>query len=456
MQSHNWTGVNSMPHAPRIRRQKIGGSVFSENEGLSVKCMICHDQIARYTCPECNLRYCCLNCFKAEAHLMCSESFYKRTLFQEIPSDPQASTHTKTEMLEVLRRLEKSSLSDDEHDPETGKSGSASSDSIDSVDEEDLDQMSTEQLLRLLTPEQISQFQSTLQHADLDPALFDQTVKSCYSTPWWVLLDQTEASTEDGDQLLEIPQIDSIDFIKIPKLLPAHMLPPLPASPNPKLIFHIITVIALNLSIEDQTDVFLRTTEAVSSLFCAQGTVHVFDSLSDCHTFYCSRLSIESSKVGEIEDLVSSDLSILAREKIDQAQRSIKIVEISPKESVQKPNLLASALSDLHDFLEHFSTKDTPPNDTIDQTISTIGRTDLKKAILKLRFYVAFILKEPAGVDKLWIQIDREMTTSRSQDENDELDVVESKSSFLFLKPPTNGSLIENIGSTSAKIVELT
>ncbi|EGG00631.1 uncharacterized protein MELLADRAFT_67685 [Melampsora larici-populina 98AG31] len=407
-----------------------------------------------------------------DAHLMCSESFYKRTLFEDIQSDPQASTHTKTEMLEVLRRLEKSGLSDDERDPETGKISSASSDSIDSVDEEDLDQMSTEQLLRLLSPEQINQFQSTLQHADLDPALFYQTIKSSYSTPWWLLLNKTD--TNDCEEILESLQTDSIDFTKIPKILPAHMLPPLPSSPNPKLIFQIITVMlsqhffnsihlslfdsqsALNLTIEDQTDIFLRTTEAVSSLFHTQATGQVFDSLSDCHAFCCSKLGIEPSKVGEIVDLLSSDLDTLAREKIEKAKRSCKIVEIVPDESASTQDFLASALSDLHDFLDHLSSKNNSSSDLIDQARSTIGRTALKKAILKLRFFVTFILKEPAGVDELWDKIDREMVASRTKGVNDELEVVDSKTSLLCLARPANNSILEDISSTSAKIVELT
>lgn len=37
----------------------------------------CHSQTFKYSCPRCNIKYCCLYCYRSEGHQQCSEAFYK-------------------------------------------------------------------------------------------------------------------------------------------------------------------------------------------------------------------------------------------------------------------------------------------------------------------------------------------------------------------------------------------
>ena len=76
----------------------------------------CCRQVARYTCPTCNVPYCSLICFRSEKHGQCSEGFYKRELESEIRSKPSASANERQRMLEMLRRLEEEGTQDDDLD----------------------------------------------------------------------------------------------------------------------------------------------------------------------------------------------------------------------------------------------------------------------------------------------------------------------------------------------------
>ncbi|KAG0145945.1 hypothetical protein CROQUDRAFT_704402 [Cronartium quercuum f. sp. fusiforme G11] len=466
--------TSSMPQQPqRARRQKIGGSVFTDQGEKAVRCTICHDRVARYTCPECNLRYCNLECFKSETHLMCSESFYKRTLFEQIHADPKASTQSKTEMLKMLRRLEDQSLSDDEYQGyEDNDRGSESTESDKVLDQPDLDQLNVEELLKLLTPEQINDFQNKLQQPESDGGLFYRTIESHYSIPWWQLNlpSETNPTHDAGPDGCSGTVLN--DYRATPNILPLHLLPVLPASPNLGLTFQIITVIfgyvytlrrfglptlltAFNLSPEDQTDVLLRTTEAVPLLFKTDSTTHLLASISDCQAFFFSTLDLDSSEIGEVGYVLISDFTELARPMLERSRRSKKIVELSSTTSVSESNHLASALSDLHAFLEHFSAHNTTSNDTIASALHTIGRRALKKAILKVRFYVSFVLTEPAGIDELWLKIDREINLLSKVKPCADPVVEAPNPSFLNFQRPSNQSIVEDITSTSAKIIEL-
>ncbi|KAI0253284.1 hypothetical protein BJV78DRAFT_1302992, partial [Lactifluus subvellereus] len=97
----------------------------------------CRRQSSRYTCPHCNLLYCSLPCFRAEARgfgqcyiyiyiyilriyrSFCSEPFYRDQLASGIHADPLASATERQAMVNLLKRFEEDSLEDPFANPET-------------------------------------------------------------------------------------------------------------------------------------------------------------------------------------------------------------------------------------------------------------------------------------------------------------------------------------------------
>ncbi|KAI0297603.1 hypothetical protein B0F90DRAFT_1634051, partial [Multifurca ochricompacta] len=71
-----------------------------------IACGRCRRQFSRYTCPRCNLLYCSLSCFRAEAHSQCTEPFYHDQLASDIHAEPSSSVAERKAMLDLLKRFE--------------------------------------------------------------------------------------------------------------------------------------------------------------------------------------------------------------------------------------------------------------------------------------------------------------------------------------------------------------
>lgn len=77
-------------------------------------CQICKKQVSKYTCPACNLHYCCLSCFRSDEHLNCSETFDKNCLKEEIKGEERETARNAME--EILRKFEEESLQEGEEE----------------------------------------------------------------------------------------------------------------------------------------------------------------------------------------------------------------------------------------------------------------------------------------------------------------------------------------------------
>ncbi|KAJ3720612.1 hypothetical protein C8R42DRAFT_722296 [Lentinula raphanica] len=85
----------------------------SFDDDSNIVCRLCRRQIARYTCPQCNIPYCSSTCFKSPAHANCSESFYKKQIEADARSGSTSNakptptqTQERLKMMEILRRFE--------------------------------------------------------------------------------------------------------------------------------------------------------------------------------------------------------------------------------------------------------------------------------------------------------------------------------------------------------------
>ncbi|CAG7847531.1 SubName: Full=Uncharacterized protein {ECO:0000313/EMBL:CCA72458.1} [Serendipita indica DSM 11827] len=150
----------------------------------------CKKNQAKYSCPECNIPYCSLDCYRSPEHRACSEGFYKSAIEEEIRSNPERSIEEKRSMLEILQRLQESDVldgppdSDDEGASEDG--GGLESLNIETAD--------STALWSALSPAQREAFEKAMRDPDSSLArqLLDTITSESPHYPWW---EQTK-----GDQ----------------------------------------------------------------------------------------------------------------------------------------------------------------------------------------------------------------------------------------------------------------
>ncbi|KAI0060636.1 hypothetical protein BV25DRAFT_1827494 [Artomyces pyxidatus] len=211
-------------------------AVSSEPPDKTPLCGICRRQFSRYTCPRCNLLYCSLQCFRANAHSQCSEPFYRTQLESDIRAEPSKSAAERAQMMSLLKRFEEDNL-DDPFDGED--------DADDETDLErrlaglNLDNATYDDLWAALTPAERAAFTKAVQDPSsalaqqllTSPELADETV-----APWWEEpSDAAPRSTSPPKKYGHPPEI-----IAIP---PALLAPPLPDPPSFPLAYNLVATI---------------------------------------------------------------------------------------------------------------------------------------------------------------------------------------------------------------------
>lgn len=54
---------------PRVAEPADLAPTLPTVDAASTLCQICSKNFYKYTCPQCQMRYCCLACYKNEAHV---------------------------------------------------------------------------------------------------------------------------------------------------------------------------------------------------------------------------------------------------------------------------------------------------------------------------------------------------------------------------------------------------
>ncbi|KTW31121.1 uncharacterized protein T551_01194 [Pneumocystis jirovecii RU7] len=67
-------------------------------------CKFCNNQYGKYICPRCKQQYCSLTCYQCQAHLGCSEFFYKNSVEQEI-KNRKVTKEEKNKILKLLLKF---------------------------------------------------------------------------------------------------------------------------------------------------------------------------------------------------------------------------------------------------------------------------------------------------------------------------------------------------------------
>ncbi|PCH44112.1 hypothetical protein WOLCODRAFT_164926 [Wolfiporia cocos MD-104 SS10] len=177
----------------------------SPTESVStLPCAICRRQFSRYTCPQCNIPYCSLTCFRSESHSNCSETFYQKELESDVRSAPSASEEEKRKMMELLKQFEQESMDDDLLIPDA--------DEEDTGDElayrlggMDLDSASYDDIWAALTPAERDKFMRALQDPNSELAqqlLASEELEKERTEPWWEMPMGMDADAEDLTQAM--------------------------------------------------------------------------------------------------------------------------------------------------------------------------------------------------------------------------------------------------------------
>ncbi|XP_059607902.1 zinc finger HIT domain-containing protein 2 [Phlebotomus argentipes] len=165
------------------------------------QCQLCWKAKAKYSCPKCNIFYCSVPCYQSQAHLQCSENFYKECIEEEMATagNSKRMSESSRKMYEILQRTQ-----DLEDFEEFGGSGESDLDSDDDCAELDLasrldgvDLNDPEAVWSKLTSSEQIEFETIVHGGDIT------NLVPVY-TPWWTesqeekkLVQETSSSSPE-------------------------------------------------------------------------------------------------------------------------------------------------------------------------------------------------------------------------------------------------------------------
>ncbi|PCH44107.1 hypothetical protein WOLCODRAFT_133088 [Wolfiporia cocos MD-104 SS10] len=173
----------------------------SPTESVStLPCAICRRQFSRYTCPQCNIPYCSLTCFRSESHSNCSETFYQKELESDVRSAPSASEEEKRKMMELLKQFEQESTDDDLLIPDADEEEDTGDELAYRLGGMDLDSASYDDIWAALTPAERDKFMRALQDPNSEltqQLLASEELEKERIEPWWETPTGMDADAED-------------------------------------------------------------------------------------------------------------------------------------------------------------------------------------------------------------------------------------------------------------------
>jgi len=193
-----------------------------------VLCGICRRQFMKYACPTCNLSYCSLMCYRSEAHSQCTEAFYKKSLEEQIRSEPSKTMEEKREMLNMLKRFEEESANVDQEDLLGSESGDEEKSLSKRLENVDLDSADTDLLWSALNEKQREQFMRAMSDpsSELAQELLASEDLGLHSfAPWWEAPPMPDTANQQRDgarpKMMELPESMALTTgsVKHPSLL---------------------------------------------------------------------------------------------------------------------------------------------------------------------------------------------------------------------------------------------
>ncbi|XP_012148138.2 zinc finger HIT domain-containing protein 2 [Megachile rotundata] len=177
-------------------------------------CKLCNVRPRLYTCPRCDIGYCSTNCYKSEAHLECSESFYKQCVEDELKSQ-EKDPETRNKMIEILRRVHEQDLkstdflgSDEDEEEEDELNEQLDSDDEDVLDLEirlrEVNLDNADEVWSALTDAERQEFEALIKNGEIEK-LLPQWV------PWWTYHIKKklveDIDEQDNEQTKQLPPL---------------------------------------------------------------------------------------------------------------------------------------------------------------------------------------------------------------------------------------------------------
>ncbi|KAG2056745.1 hypothetical protein BDR06DRAFT_952379 [Suillus hirtellus] len=352
-------------------------------EGMSkVLCGICRRQFSRYTCPGCNVSYCNLTCFRSEAHYQCSETFYRKEIQTSIETKSSKTHEERQKMLQLLKRLEEQTQEEDSSLlRDQDESDSDSSDLVSRFADVDISSASSDELLRLMTKEEIDKFFNALRDPTSQLArklLSSEELQSVRQEPWW------EASLEGSPN-----SSGSMRYGSKPALMEFPLKLVKSQAISPSLIYNVSAVLVAyafatrHLSVSplsstendasDEAEARRIISQAVPFLVARRSQV-LYSTLSSAVTDVWSRFD-PGTMSGESLSALLLDSSIIARPRL--------VVATSSDNSLLSDHWSVTLLAALSDLSGLFAPRSVGVPSHIQ---------------MKLRFYAAQVLSTPQPV----------------------------------------------------------
>ncbi|KZV82052.1 hypothetical protein EXIGLDRAFT_685330 [Exidia glandulosa HHB12029] len=362
---------------------------MEESRGV---CSICRRQVAKYTCPKCNLPYCSLSCFRSETHMQCSETFYKREVETDILSAPK-SDKERRDMLALLQRFEETNNEEDAtnnallDDPD-------GADLAERIAGLDLDAADTDDLWEALDKDQRQRFLEIIRNADGVPAR-ELLAEETSSVPWWAAVEDTE--DEANSNHVRLPEPLHVDIALVNKAQ-AMTGPPLLYNVLALCIVYAHTVrtyalISLSASLPLDRPAILQTLSELLPFIVERRSTSVFASVEEAVAFFWSRNASLSAQ--HMVQLLDDAKELLLPVPVSVISTSAEGEDAMPQHRTLR------MLSDLSSF---FTAASAPK--------------PLAHVPPKLLFYGAHALAQPLQVFSLLrAEIDAQVVTAESKRE---------------------------------------
>ncbi|XP_011640617.1 zinc finger HIT domain-containing protein 2 isoform X2 [Pogonomyrmex barbatus] len=361
-------------------------------------CELCNKRTRLYTCPRCGIGYCEAKCYKSNAHMDCSESFYRQCVEDELKSQENDPV-VRQKMIEILKRVHEADQEDNILKENLDEESSSGEDcSLDSDDEQEL--LDLETRLQNVNFEDPNELWSALSEAEKQE--FEALIKNGEAekllpkwVPWW-----THHVEEKLIQSIEEDIKDTYNDLKYPALVDVPLFKELQKA-SPCIHFNVTNVI--------HAYAYIALYYLGDYLDCPEEAANVFlmicENMKNNEVFKDMDSAIESviKNVKSVDWLPQDEQTIVALR-----EAGISILQGPGTE--MKTVYIAAALSELHRLLtaakKEISISKVPSgNQEFTKRFSQKHNNDANlstKSILlcikKLEYYLSWIKSSMTGI----------------------------------------------------------
>ncbi|CAK1541774.1 unnamed protein product [Leptosia nina] len=342
-------------------------------------CGLCEKNPSKYCCPRCNVFYCCLDCYKSDKHIECSENFYKECIDQELASN-SVDIDSKNRMIDILNRMNNEEVTSDHG----------------SIDSDDENHEGLETRLQNINLDDANSLWDALTNDEKNEfhALLNGTVGEIvpHWEPWW-MYRREKRLVED------IQKVDETEFLKkCPAIKSVSKFSTLTSvKPAPTIRVNVINVLAAYAFIMRYYNGDIDAIEATTCL------ISICDNLNSNANFDDPDVAVEAVS----QKCLQSNLIETDEESLEIMRHDTFLLYQGPTDD-NSLFYTKSAISDLikifseaksqssklkseikKDRIEGNFSKKYPEHDKSHLPQLDVGK--VKKCIKKLEFYLSFL-----------------------------------------------------------------